>query len=135
MANAAGIHPDQVSAVLKDVGHKHSAADARQIADRINQDLVFESNSPEVQYFVREPLLPLSTAASVGRVGYQHRHGWAGRVAVRSLGWDAVMSIDGINLVQLPKGTTAVLRIGREPGANLMVLSLAGTGGEPFSRQ
>jgi len=136
MANAAGLHPDQVAAVLRDVGYTHTAADTRAIADRINQQLVFESNSPEVQYFVREPLLPLATAASVGaRGGYQHRHGWAGRVAVRSLGWDAVLSIDGINLVQLPKGTTAVLRIGRKPGANLMVLSLAGTGGEPFSRQ
>lgn len=118
-----------------DIGHKHSPADARQIAERINLDLTFESNSPEVEYFVREPLLPLSSAAAIGRVGYQHRHGWAGRIAVRSLGWDAVMSIDGINLVRLPKGTTAVLQIGKKPGANLTVLSLAGTGGQPFSRQ
>jgi hypothetical protein len=117
------------------VNHKHSPADARQIAERINLDLTFESNSPEVEYFVREPLLPLSSAAAIGRVGYQHRHGWAGRIAVRSLGWDAVMSIDGINLVRLPKGTTAVLQIGKKPGANLTVLSLAGTGGQPFSRQ
>jgi hypothetical protein len=118
-----------------DVGYAHTPADARQISDRLNQELVFESNSPEVEYFVREPLLPLHSAGNLGRVGYQHRHGWASRIAVRSLGWDAVMSIDGINLVQLPKGTTAVMHIGRKPGANLMVLSLAGTGGEPFSRQ
>lgn len=97
---------------------------------------MFESNSTEVEYFVREPLLPMAAGGSVGRGGgYQHRHGWAGRVAVRSLGWDAVISIDGINLIQLPKGTTAVMQIGRRPGAPLTVLSLAGTGGEPFSRQ
>lgn len=104
------------------------------IAERINSELIFESNSPEVEYLVREPLLP-HHAAALGRSGYQHRHGWAGRVAVRSLGWDAVISIDGINLVPLSKGTTVVLQIGRRPGANLTVLSLAGTGGEPFSRQ
>jgi len=133
MSNAAAIHPDQVSSVLKDINHKHTPADARQIAERINMDVIFESNSPEVEYLVREPLL--HSAATVGRLGYQHRQGWAGRIAVRSLGWDAVMSIDGINLVKLPKGTMAVLQIGKKPGASLTVLSLAGTGGEPFSRQ
>jgi len=46
---------------------------------------------------------------------------------VRSLGWDAVISIDGIKLIQLPKGTTAVLRIGKKPGAPLTVLKLADT--------
>ena len=136
MANAAGLHHEEVAAVLREIGRPSSPAEARAIADRINLELVFETNSPEVQYFVREPLLPLSTAnnASLGRGGYSHRHGWAQRVTVRSLGWDAVMSIDGIRLVQLPKGTTAVLNIGRKPGAPLMVLSLADPNGQPFNK-
>jgi hypothetical protein len=71
---------------------------------------------------------------SVLRHGYVHRHGWAGRVSVRSLGWDSVISLDGIHLMNLPKGTTAVLQVGKRLGANLNVLSLAGSG-EPFSRQ
>lgn len=128
--------PSSFSLTFVDIGHAHTPADSRQIAERINQNLVFESNSPEVEFFVREPLLPISSASVIGhRVGYQHRHGWAGRIGVRSLGWDAVISIDGINLVRLPKGTTAVLQIGKKPGASLTVLSLAGTGGQPFSRQ
>jgi len=136
MANAAGIHADQVQAVLKDINYKHTLADARAIAERINMDLIFESNSPEVEFYVREPLLPLSSsAAALGRSGYAHRHGWAGRVCVRSLGWDAVISMDGLTLVPLPKGTTAIIQIGKKPGANLTVLALAGTGEEPFSRQ
>jgi len=106
-------------------------ATAREIADRINSKLLFGCSSALVEYYVREPLRPLPAAGgateSEARAGYQHRHGWADRIAVRSLGWDAVISIDGIKLIQLPKGTTAVLRIGKKPGAPLTVLKLADT--------
>jgi len=118
------------------VGHSHTTGETRQIAERLNADLVFESHSPEVEYFVREPLVPMPASPAARAAGYAHRHGWAGRVAVRSLGWDAVMSIDGINLVRLPKGTTVVLQIGRRPGANLTVLSLgAPPQGEQTNKQ
>ncbi len=60
---------------------------------------------------------------------------WEKRLMIRSLGWNANLFFDGLSTYPLPKGTIAQIQIGQQPQSELTVLSLAGTGGEPFSRQ
>jgi NAD+ kinase len=82
MSNAAGIDESIVSSVLRDINYSCSPAECRQISERLNRQLVYETNSNEIQYFVREPIV-----SSAHHGTYKHRHGWAKTIAIRSLGW------------------------------------------------
>jgi broad specificity phosphatase PhoE/NAD kinase len=132
MSSAAAIHADQVQRILADVGLKTSAAEAKHIAERVNLDMVFDSESDELEYYVREQLL---TQVNSSKGKYHYRHGFGKKLMIRSLGWNANMFFDGLSTYTLPKGTIAQINIGNKTHSKLTVLSLAGTGGEPFSRQ
>lgn len=154
MYNAAAIGYEQVNAVLTQAqaitgGVKPSMHDIRDLTDRLNHQNLFHWSSSQMmvrlslfffslspffaeaslfifQYYAREP---------IGGAALHHRHGVTDRVIVRPFGYDCILNIDGTANYPVAKGWSVVLTIGAEPGANLSALSLAGTGGEPFSKQ
>ena len=100
IANATQVVVDTVERVLEEV-HEVEPDVSVEIADRINQDIIFEPCSPLVRYFVRE------LVSNGLRPQARHRGGLVNNVTVRSRGWDPTMTLDGIHEYALPAGQRA----------------------------
>ena len=79
IANATQVAVDTVERVLEEAGHEVEPDVSVDIADRINQDIIFEPCSPMVRYFVRE------LVSNGLRPQARHRGGLVNNVTVRSV--------------------------------------------------
>ena len=101
IANATKVSVDTVQRVLDEAGHPAESEVGQSIADRINEDTIFEPSSPLVRYFVRE------VVSNGLRPNAHLRGGLVRDVTVRSRGWDPTMTLDGIHEYALPAGQRA----------------------------
>lgn len=102
-----------MSSVLKSTHHVHVNEAVTEITQELNKENVFDENSLDMGYIVREPIIN----ATFGDI--YHRQGLARRISMRSLGWDVRLHLDGIYSTPLEYGVQAVMRIGNEPNYQL----------------
>lgn len=126
MRSSWSVHPQQVSAVLDafigeltasgQLAAATSAAafDVTDLAAKAKRALLEHDDAMCIQYLIREPAPrlrgkgpPLMTTTP---------HGMARFVRVRPLGWDAVLSMDGLRPLRLPSSCMVTLEIEPDRG-------------------
>ena len=89
----SGVHPDE--------------SQLRQIVEEVNQRCVFPPVSTQLEYLVREPVTNGWHGWTDLRLTSDLRRGFASyNVKLRSLGWDAALTMDGLKSYAVPYGAT-----------------------------
>lgn len=107
--SASQIYREQVAKVLETMNHTHTNETVTELTEAFNRENMFNEDSPDLGYIVREPIIN----ETFGDIRF--RRGRARRVSMRSLGWDMRVNLDGIYSVPLDYGVQAVMKIGDEP--------------------
>lgn len=92
MKNAHGISNDIVSKILARVNANISPQQAKLITKEMNESCIYPPDDLRVQYLIREPIDYGESDAGHN----QKKHGWSNKVVLKSLGWDASLTLDGL---------------------------------------
>lgn len=79
------------------------------IAAAANASLLAHANPGSVQYLVREPTPRLQGGGSLAVA--KEPHGLASSVTIRPLGWEPVLSLDGLSPHRLPTSSSITIEI------------------------
>ncbi|KAL1498822.1 hypothetical protein AB1Y20_014125 [Prymnesium parvum] len=113
------VHDEQVRAILGALGEAAAplprGVDIPSITAAATRKLLRHDDPMAVQYLVREPTPQLRGRANPWQTS--DPHGMAATVCVRPLGWEAVLTLDGLPPLRLPNSCSVTVQV--EPEKNL----------------
>lgn len=85
-----------------------------EVSRRVREACIFPPDSPNIQYFVREPVLNGWYGRHDTPLSSNPRRGFGKSISLRSLGWDSALTLDGLFTYRMRYGTSAVMSIDQD---------------------